>query len=382
MYEPFRLLLLNRKIVHYRKLDFMNKLLFTLFVLLSTLSYLYAEDDVHVIEIRYEVYVENTDSLSSFQYNLPYEAYHVVSPDHILTLKKYAADVDEVHVYDLEHKIDYQCFLKLEEQSIAVKNPLFQIPTLVSNDNDGRIYQIGGMRCKKYEILHKGEPIEIYTTDVFGVDFTPFSQVQGYAMQYTFIDDVYGKVTYVAKSILPGVISKSTFSLDGFKITDKIYPEDLRNPIEKTLIAKESKSLFKLNKKKIGYQFRLANKSKVTNESNPDNLVVIAVCGFHKLSSMDNELMKGMINSLENKNVDFYYFATKHAYSKAEISALEATGFEVAFLKDLFLSKFKVDYFPTYILLDKNRKVVKYKIGTDSNMLSSFGEKIIELSED
>jgi len=240
----FKFVFLEPKII-------MNKLIFTLLVTVSTLVNLCAEEFINVVEIKYEVFVENIDNHSTFQYNLPYETFHIVSPDRILTLNKYAADVDEVHLYDLTENFDYQVFLKGNNEGIAVKSPLSPIPTLVTNKTDDQIYQIGGMRCKKYEIILQDKPVEIYTTDVFGVNFTPFSQIQGYAMQYTFVDDVYGKVTYVAKSIYPTVTSESTFSLDGFRITDEVFPQDLRNPIDETLIAKESKSLFKLNKRNI-----------------------------------------------------------------------------------------------------------------------------------
>lgn len=85
---------------------------------------------------------------------------------------------------------------------------------------------------------------------------------------------------------------------------------------------------------------------------------------------------------MEDKNVNFYLFAQELHYSKEEIAALESIGFQVAYIKDLILNKFKIDYFPTHILLDKDRKVIKYKIGTNSEMLSTFSEKIIELSDD
>ncbi len=359
----------------------MYQLLLTLLFFISALFHLHAED-VHVVEIRYEIYVENEDKLSTFQYKLPYETFHIVSKDHILTLNKFAADVDEVHIYDLANKLDYQCFLKGENQSIAVKSPLSQIPTLVTDQSDDQIYQIGGTRCQRYEILHKGKPIEIYTTDVFGVDFTPFSQVQGYAMQYTFVDEVYGKVTYIAKSIYPTTTSESTFSLEGFQVTDKLFSQDKRNSIDERLISKESKSLFKLNKKNVDYKFKLTDKSIVSNKSNPKSLVMMTICDYHKLGPIDFELMKNLISSMEDKNVNFYLFAQELHYSKEEIAALESIGFQVAYIKDLILNKFKIDYFPTHILLDKDRKVIKYKIGTNSEMLSTFSEKIIELSDD
>ena len=360
----------------------MGKMLFTLLVLICNLTHLFANDDVHVIEIRYAVFVENTDSLSSFQYNLPYETIHIVSPDRILTMNKYAADVDETHIYDLENKFTYQCFFKDGDQGIAAKSPMTKIPSLVTDKSDDKTYQIGGMQCKRYEILVQDKLAEIFTTDAFGINFTPFSQVQGYAMQYSFVDEVYGKVTYVAKSIYPTLISAATFSLDGFQITDEIFPQDLRNPVDEVLITKESKSLFKLNKKDIDYKFKLVDKSIVTDESNPNNLTVMAICGFFKLSSFDVGLMKDLIGSLEGKNVDFYYFAKKNEYSDTEIDDLENAGFKVAYLKDLLMSKFKIDYFPTFILLDKDRKVIKYKIGMDSDMLSTFGKKILELNDD
>jgi|GEM_PF-3351933 len=360
----------------------MNKLVFVLILLGTVLVQLRAEKSIHAVEIRYEVYVENKDNHSTFQYNLPYETFHVVSPDRVLTLNKYAADVDEIHLYDLSNKLDYQCFMKGQGQNIAVQSPLSPISSLIINKNDDQIYQIGGMRCKKYEILVKNELVEIYTTDVFGVNFTPFSEIKGYAMQYTFVDDVYGKVTYVAKSIYPTTYDESTFSLEGFQIKQEVFPQDLRNTIDETLIAKESKSLFKLNKKNIDYKFKLANKAIITNNSNPNNLAVFTVCGFHKLRPIDIDLMKSLIYTMRDKNVDFYFFANKRDYSKTEIEELQDAGFKVAYLKDLILSKFKIDYFPTYILLDKDRKVIKYKIGTDSDMLSEFTDKILELNDD
>jgi len=80
--------------------------------------------------------------------------------------------------------------------------------------------------------------------------------------------------------------------------------------------------------------------------------------------------------------VKFYYFGLKHEYTKNEIEDLNKIGFDVAHLRDVIMSKFKIDYYPTYILLDKNRKVIKYKIGTNKSMLSSFAKKISELSND
>lgn len=354
---------------------------FTLFVFCTLFFELRAAEDVNVIEIRYEVYVENSDSLSSYKYNLPYETFHIVSPDHVLTLNKYAADIDEVHVYDLVNGLDYQCYQKDEKDKIAVKSPLAQIPTLVSNTNDEKLYQIGGMRCKKYEIIHNDTKIEIYTTDVFGVNFTPFSQVQGYAMQYTFVDDVYGRVTYVAKSIFPTVTDKSTFTLDDYRITDEVFPEDIRDSFDETIVTKESWSLFKLNKKKIGYKLKLADKTKVTEQSDADSLVVMAFCGFHKISSLEEELIGSMVEALEGKKVEFYLLGFKTDYEKDEIEKLEDIGLNFAYLKDLVLNRFKIKYYPTFILLDKNRKVIKYKIGINSKMLSTFTEKIIELND-
>jgi len=353
-----------------------------LLIIFSALHFeLYAEEDVHVIEIRYEVYVENSDSVSSYKYNLPYETFHIVSPNHVKTLNKYAADIDEVHVYDLVNGLDYQCYFKGEKEKIAVKSPLAQIPTLVSNTNDEKLYQIGGMRCKKYEIVHNDTKIEIYTTDVFGVNFTPFSQVQGYAMQYTFVDEVYGRVTYVAKSIFPTVIDKSTFTLDDYRVTDEIFPVDIRDSFQETIINKESWSLFKLNKKKIGYKLKLADKTKVTEQSDSDSLVVMAFCGFHKISPLEKELIGSMKEALQNKKVEFYLLGFKQDYAKDEIAELEEIGLHFAYLKDLVLNKFKIKYYPTFILLDKNRKVIKYKIGINSKMLSTFTEKIMELND-
>jgi len=351
--------------------------------LLFLISFLYAShlvgEEVNVIEIRYQVFVENADSLSSYKYKLPYETFHIVSPDKVVTMSKYAADIDEVHMYDLEDVLDYRFYFRENGENLAVKSPLQQIPTLVTNTDDEQRYQIGGMLCKRYEVVHKNSTIEIYTTDSFGVDFTPFSQVRGYAMQYSFIDDVYGRVTYIAQSIFPTVADASIFGLSNYKVTEKAFPEDLRNPLEELLVAKESSSLFKLNKKKINYKFKLTDKTKVDEETNKDNLVVFAVGGLHKYNGLEKDLLAGLIESVEGKKVKFYFFGLKSSYSRKEIVELEKLGFEVGYLRDVIMSKFKIEYFPTYVLMDKDRKVIKYKVGTNSQMLSSFAEKIIEL---
>jgi len=343
---------------------------------------LYAEEDIHVIEIRYEVYVENVDSLSSYKYNLPYEAIHVVSPDKIITLNKYAADVDEFHLYDLKESLDYRFYLKDDGQNVAVKSPLQQIPTLVTGNNDERRYQIAGMLCKRYEMQYKDTTIEIYTTDSFGVNFTPFSQVSGYAMQYTFVDEVYGKVTYKAKSIYPTLVSNQAFSLESFEITDELFPADVRSSFDEAIVSKESVSLFKLNKKKISYNFKLVNREKIDEKMDQEKMVVFAVGGVHKYNAVERDLLAGLIAFGKNNNVQFYYFTQRYIHTKKEISQLEDIGFKVAFLKDVILSRFKIEYFPTYILLDKDRKVVKYKINTNSEMLSDFSKKIIQLNQD
>ena len=338
---------------------------------------------VNVIEIRYEVFVENTDSLNSYKYNLPYEAYHVISPNKVLTLNKYSADVDEVHLYNLDELLDYRCYIKAEgEESVAVKSPLQQIPTLVTGNNDETRYQIAGMICRKYEILHKNTTVEIYTTDSFGVDFTPFSQIGGYAMQYTFVDDVYGRVTYAAKSILPTVVDSSFLSLDNFRVTEEAFPDDIRSSFDEEIVARESNSLFKLNKKKISYKFKLNNRLKIDEKSNQDSMVVFAIGGNQKYGPADLELISGLLDFSKNKKVKFYHFAFRGTYTKKEMESIEAIGFDLAYLKDFLLTKLKVKYYPTYVLLDKNRRVVKYKIGTSAEMLSSFSEKILQLSKE
>lgn len=336
---------------------------------------------VNVIEIRYEVFVENTDSLNSYKYNLPYEAFHVVSPNKVLTMNKYAADVDEVHLYHLDDLLDYRCYIKdAGEENVAVKSPLQQIPTLVTNNNDETRYQIAGMICKKFEILHKNTTVEIYTTDSFGVDFTPFSQIGGYAMQYTFVDDVYGRVTYAAKSIFPTVVDASYLSVDDYKITDEAFPADVRTNLDEQIVANESNSLFKLSKKKISYKFKLSNKRKVSEESNPDSLVIFAIGGNQKYGPFELELLSSLLDFAADKKVKFYHFTYSRTYTKREIENMESLGIYSANLKDFLVSKLKVKYYPTYVLLDKNRRVVKYKIGTSAQMLSSFTEKILQLT--
>lgn len=360
----------------------MYKTLTSLIILfLFQLSWIKAET-INVIEINYEVFVENTDSLNSYKYNLPYEAFHIVSPNNVLTLNKYAADVDEVHLYNLDEFVDYRCYIKEEGESLAVKSPFKQIPTLITNNNDETRYQIAGMLCKRYEILYKNKTIEIYTTDSFGVNFTPFSQISGYAMQYTFIDDVYGKVTYVAKSIYPTVLDASAFSLDAFKVTENAFPDDVRSPFDELIVAKESSSLFKLNKKTLSYKFKLNDRNKIDEKAHPDSMIVFAIGGFQKYSPIELDLLSTMTDYCENKKVKFYHFTFKGIYSKREIEAINEIGIDIAYLKDLLLTKFKVKYYPTYILLDKNRRVVKYKIGTDSEMLSTFKDKILQLTKE
>ena len=352
-------------------------IIITLFLYTKSLA-----EEVNVIEIRYEVFVENTDSLNSYKYNLPYEAFHIVSPSNVLTLNKYAADVDEVHLYDLDELLDYRCYIKPEGESLAVKSPYQQIPTLVTNNNDERTYQIAGMLCKRYEILYKNKTIEIYTTDSFGVNFTPFSQISGYAMQYTFIDDVYGKVTYVAKSIFPTILDASAFSLDEFRITEEAFPDDVRSPFDDLIVAKESNSLFKLNRKTISYKFKLNDRTKIDEEAHPDSMIVFAIGGFQKYSPLELDLITTMTDYCKDKKVKFYHFVFKGIYSKREMANIKAAGIDIAYLKDFLLTKLKVKYYPTYILLDKDRRVVKYKIGTDSEMLSSFKEKILQLTKE
>lgn len=360
----------------------MNKYLLTIFGLLFLLPSQLRANGIHVIEIRYEVYVENTDSLSSYKYNLPYEAYHIVSPNNVLTQNKYAADLDEVHLYNLDELLDYRCYIKAEGESIAVKKPLQQIPTLVSNTNDEKLYQIAGMLCKKYEIIYKNTTVEIYTTDSFGVDFTPFSQISGYAMQYTFVDDVYGRVTYAAKSIFPTIVDSSAFSIADFKITEDAFPDELRTSFDDIIIAKESHSLFKLNKKKISYRFKLSDKTKIDEKVGQDSMIIFAIGGFQKFGPVELDLLSGLTNFCKDKKVKFYHFAFKGTYSKNEIQNVQDIGFNLAYLKDLLLTKLKVKYYPTYILLDKDRRVVKYKIGTNSDMLSSFTEKILQITNE
>ncbi len=358
-----------------------TRLFFLFFFTAAFQHLLFAEEGVNVIEIRYEVFVENTDSIGSYKYKLPYETYHVVSPDKILTLNKYAADIDEVHMFDLNEDIDYRLYFLQEAENLAAQSPIQRIPTLVTNSNDEKLYQIGGMLCKRYEIVYKNSTIEIYTTDTFGVNFTPFTQVSGYAMQYSFIDEVYGRVTYVARSISPSIVDPAIYSLNGYKITDEVFPEDIRGSFDEVIVAQESSALFKLNKKQISYSFKLTDKTKIDEQTNKDSLVVFAMCGHHKYSGLEKELLSSLIQSVNNKRVKFYFFALRSSYSKSELAELQDLGFEVAFFKDVFLSKFKIEYYPTYILLDKNRKVIKYKIGTNSSMLSSFTNKILELNK-
>ena len=360
----------------------MYRSILTLIIILLWLPNLVQAEDVHVIEIRYDVFVQNTDSLSSYKYNLPYEAYHIVSPNKVLTLNKYAANVDEVHLYNLDDFIDYRCYLKEEGENIAVKSPLQQIPTLVTNNNDETRYQIAGMLCEKYEILHKNTTVEIFTTNSFGVDFTPFSKIKGYAMQYSFVDDVYGRVTYVARSIIPTTVDAAVLSVDKFKITEEIFPDELRSSLDEIIVAKESNSLFKLNKKNISYNFRLTNKTKVNEESSQDSVIVFSIGGSQVYNSLELNLLSSLVDFSKNKKVKFYHFTYRGTYTKKEIREIEAIGFNVAYLKDFLLGKLKVKYYPTYVLLDKNRRVVKYKIGTSAEMLSSFSDKILQLTNE
>lgn len=374
---------LSRYVFNMLNVDIVYKTFIALIVLTFFLPNLVYAEPVNVIEIRYEVYVENTDSLNSYKYNLPYEAFHVVSPNKVLTLNKYAADLDEVHLYNLDDLLDYRCYIKEEgEESIAVKTPLQLIPTLVTNNNDETRYQVAGMICKKYEILHKNTKVEIYTTDSFGVDFTPFSQLGGYAMQYTFVDDVYGRVTYAAKSIFPTIVDESVLSVDKYKITEELFPEDVRTSLDEEIVANESSSLFKLNKKKISYKFKLHNKIKINEQSNQDSMVVFAIGGNQKYGPFELELLSSLLDFSANKKVKFYHFTYRGTYTKKESQELQALGINAANLSDFLVSKLKVKYYPTYILLDKNRRVVKYKIGTSSDMLASFTEKIMDLSKD
>jgi len=360
----------------------MLRITFIFYLAVLNFSSLRANGDIHVIEITYQVFVENLDSLSSYKYKLPYESVHIVSPDKVLTLNKYAADVDEIHLYYLNELLDFQLFLKDAGQPVAVKNRMQQIPTLVTNSIDERVYQIAGMLCKRYEIIYKNTTVEIYTTDSFGVNFSPFTQVSGYAMQYTFIDEVYGRVTYQAKSIFPTMATKQTFSIDDYNVRTEVFPEDLRSQFDEDIIVKESTSLFKLNRKKISYKFKLRNREKIDDKMDADKLVVFIVGGTHKYNAMEKDLLSGLLDFGKNKDVRFYFFALKSDYTKKEMMQLEEIGLEVAYLRDVILSKYKVEYYPTYILLDRDRRVVKYKIGTSAEMLSSFSNKISALDRD
>lgn len=142
--------------------------------------------------------------------------------------------------YDLHPAGDafwYQCRGKDE----AIQQPFTGATDIIYTDDPP--VTIADLPCKRAIAIVDGDSIDIYYTDIFGVDFCQIAAIRGFAMYYS--KTVNGlEVTYQAVRFKPGNFPPAMFDLSTRRITPYKPPkEDRYNARSKFFIGKPAPAI-------------------------------------------------------------------------------------------------------------------------------------------
>lgn len=334
------------------------------------------EQDVHALKIKYQIFVENIDSLEVYKYAFPYEEVHYVASDKILSVQKFNDDQEgNLKIYDLKEQNYFSCFLNNIGEKIAAKLPFQNIVNILEKKEAIKKYQIAGMPCERYAASHQGVLLEIFTTDIFGIDFCPLSKTSGYAMQYSYFDPQFGKITYLATEVLPTKVDYNLFSIEEFKIQRGMF-ETEQSKWNSEIVKHESSSFYSLFNKKIKYKLKSVDGRTINPDTQKGTVSILMFRGYLNLGAVEKDVYLNFKQKYSDKNIDFFPIVFSESLHFESYKDLKRLNLNPVLSKNKLTTQFKVEYYPTVIIIDGENKVSYYRIGFDSDLIRDLDIEI------
>ena len=337
-----------------------------------------SENDIYALKINYQVFVEHTDSLELYKFSLPYQEVHFVSSNKILSVQKFNDNNEgNLKIYDLEDENSFSCFVDNRGDKVAAREPFKNVLKIQGKKISQKKYQIAGMPCEVYEVTHQGKTLEMFTTDIFGIDFCPMTKSIGYALQYSYVHPQFGKVTYIATEVIPTKVANGLFSLEEFRIQRGEFETEKSNWNEK-VIQYESSKLYDLYDKAINFKLRTFEEAKITSEEQKGKISILIFRGYLNFGAAERELYENLLKKYKEDKLNMFPVFYGSNINLNVLKQFSALGMTPVWNTTKLSNQFKINYFPTIVLLDKHNKVKFYRIGFNTELFEDLNAVLKE----
>lgn len=260
-------------------------------------------------------------------------------------------------------------YMTVKDKKFALKTPKESLPEIgpfAYYPNKQKT--IAGYRCKEARAkMGDGEMIVYYTKDI-GVNFCPYADLKGFALEYT-LNMHYGQVKYTADKVnLQAINEELVRPPAGYTlVTAKELEEELMGKVPVMADGYKTSNFTKLDMD--GKDFTLANYQ---------GKVVVINFWFSKCKPCQLEMPD--LNQLQasnvNKNVEF--LAVTFDKKETVNQFLKNNRFDFKIIPDAHdvIKQYDIFAYPTTLILDQSGKIVNSKMGGSGNIQQELQEMI------
>ncbi len=264
----------------------------------------------------------------------------------------------EYQIVDLATDIETN-YLEAFEEKFAITIPAEQLPDIGELTFHEETKQIAGYTCQKATAPMGGEEMVIYYTKAIGVNFCPYIDFNGFALEYELVMP-YGKVKYTAtETLLQSIDNSFVRPPVGYKA---VTPDEFNAEMVKKMQKKEGVTAEGFVKKDI-------NGHLIDLEDLQGKVVVI---NFWFTACMPCQIEIPLLNELkaEMAGKDVTFLAATFDDVNTIVPFLQTHPFNYTIIpnaRDMVL-RYEVFVYPTTMVLDKTGKVVDSRMGGSSKI--------------